>query len=111
MYLMTTLALLHSSSSILYDGSPFIPTPHAFLRLLETHRVTDLGTSPRFLHELQKASISPRDILDLSSLRSVTSTGMVLTDAQFEWFYDAAFPQTVHSRRSTLSAPPWRRCG
>jgi acetoacetyl-CoA synthetase len=33
--------------------------------------------------------------MDLSRLRRVTSTGMVLSEAQFEWFYDEAFPPHV----------------
>lgn len=46
--------------------------------------------------EIQKHGIVPRDAADLSSLRLVTSTGMVLSDALFEWFYDVAFPPAVH---------------
>lgn len=56
-------------------------------------RVTHLGISPRWLHELQQAKIKPREMVDLSSLRVVTSTGMVLRDALFEWFYDEGFPR------------------
>jgi acetoacetyl-CoA synthetase len=59
-------------------------------------RVTNLGVSPRYFHELQKHNVVPRDVTDLSSLRSVTSTGMVLKDSLFEWFYDVAFPPHVH---------------
>lgn len=47
------------------------------------------------MHELQKASLSPRELTDLSSLRHVTSTGMVLSEALFEWFYDTGFPSNV----------------
>jgi acetoacetyl-CoA synthetase len=58
--------------------------------------VTSLGVSPRYFHELQKHNVIPREVTDLSSLRSVTSTGMVLKDSLFEWFYDVAFPPHVH---------------
>lgn len=47
------------------------------------------------MHELQKHAIIPRRITDLSALRAVTSTGMVLPDAIFNWFYDTAFPPRV----------------
>lgn len=47
------------------------------------------------MHELQKNNISPREIADLSNLRNVTSTGMVLKDQLFEWFYDVGFPPNV----------------
>jgi acetoacetyl-CoA synthetase len=35
-------------------------------------------------------------VVDLSSLKIVTSTGMVLSEALFEWFYDVGFPSNVH---------------
>jgi acetoacetyl-CoA synthetase len=98
MYLVSVQCCLFGARSILYDGSPFTPSPQTFLSILPEQRVTDFGTSPRFLHELQKLSITPKSILDLSALRSVCTTGMVLTDAQFEWFYDTAFPPSVHLR-------------
>jgi acetoacetyl-CoA synthetase len=98
MYMVSVQALLFGSRSILYDGSPFTPTPQTFLSILQDQRVTDFGTSPRFLHELQKRDIVPRNLFDLSALKSVCTTGMVLTEAQFEWFYDVGFPAAVHLR-------------
>ncbi|KAF2871134.1 hypothetical protein BDV95DRAFT_494647 [Massariosphaeria phaeospora] len=92
MYLVSVQCLLYGARTLLYDGSPFTPSPSPFLSILATHHVTDFGTSPRFLHELQKASLSPRTLFDLSSLRTVISTGMVLSSALFEWFYDTGFP-------------------
>jgi acetoacetyl-CoA synthetase len=47
------------------------------------------------MHELQKNNVSPREVTDLSSLRNCTSTGMVLKDQLFEWFYDVGFPAHV----------------
>lgn len=47
------------------------------------------------MHELHKHSISPREVTDLSALQKVSSTGMVLSDQLFEWFYDEGFPQHV----------------
>ncbi|OAF99504.1 acetoacetate-CoA ligase [Paraphaeosphaeria sporulosa] len=98
MYLVSIQSLVSGSRSIFYDGSPFVPSPQAFLSILSTQRVTDFGTSPRFLHELQKHNITPRKDFDLSALRSVCTTGMVLSNALFEWFYDTAFPPSVHLR-------------
>jgi len=51
---------------------------------------------PRWMSELQKNNIVPKNITDLSSLTTVTSTGMVLSDQLFEWFYDVGFPKHVH---------------
>lgn len=98
MYLVSIQSLLYGARSILYDGSPFIPDLTRFLTILTEQRVTDLGTSPRYLHELEKNNIVPRSVTDLSSLRSVCTTGMVLSESQFEWFYDTGFPSKVHLR-------------
>lgn len=98
MYLTSIQPLMFGSRSVLYDGSPFLPSPQQFLSILSEQRVTDFGTSPRFLQELQTRSIVPKTLLDLSSLRNVGTTGMVLSSAQFEWFYDTAFPPEVHLR-------------
>lgn len=98
MYLVSVQICLFGSRSILYDGSPLHPTPQSFLSILQSQRVTDFGTSPRFLQELQKRDIKPRALLDLSHLKSVGTTGMVLPEAQFLWFYDHAFPPSVHLR-------------
>jgi acetoacetyl-CoA synthetase len=98
MYLVSVQCLLHGSRSILYDGSPFQPSPTTFLSIAAEQKVTDLGTSPRYLHELEKNSIVPRSLFDLSALRAVLTTGMVLSSSQFDWFYDVAFPPSVHLR-------------
>lgn len=44
---------------------------------------------------MQKRGIRPREVADLSKLEAVISTGMVLADSQFEWFYDEGFPPHV----------------
>ena len=57
--------------------------------------VTHLGISPRYLATLQSAALVPKSIADLSTLRVVTSTGMVLSHALFTWFYEV-FPTSAH---------------
>lgn len=98
MYLSSCLALVGGSRTILYDGSPFQPDLTSFLKLVSLQKVSDLGISPRWMQTLATAKpkpVLPRDVVDLSHLKRVTSTGMVLSEAQFEWFYDQAFPAHV----------------
>ncbi|KAK5116184.1 hypothetical protein LTR62_008510 [Meristemomyces frigidus] len=97
MYLTSCLTMLHGNRTILYDGSPFQPDLTTFIKLVGDQKVTDLGISPRFMQTLATANppVLPRDVTDLSKLRRVTSTGMVLSEAQFNWFYDHAFPPHV----------------
>lgn len=95
MYLYSIINLLVGSRLVLYDGSPFKPDITSFIRLMERQKVTHLGISPRYLLELQQNKVVPRKLADLSSLKHVVSTGMVLSDQLFEWFYDTGFPQTA----------------
>jgi len=56
-----------------------------------------MGISPRYLSTLQSASIHPKACADLSSLKVVTSTGMVLPPSLFQYFYsDTGFPSHTH---------------
>ncbi|CAK1366539.1 unnamed protein product [Cercospora beticola] len=97
MYLVSVLSLANSAKAILYDGSPFQPDLTTFLKIVQDQKVTDLGVSPRWMQTLATAKppVLPREVVDLSRLKRVTSTGMVLSEAQFEWFYDQAFPPQV----------------
>ncbi|KAI1765942.1 acetoacetyl-coenzyme A synthetase [Hypoxylon sp. FL1150] len=95
MYLVCVGQLMIGARTILYDGSPFQPDLQTFVKLVGDQKVTKLGISPRWLHEIARAGISPRQITDLSALRIVTSTGMVLPDQLFEWFYDKGFPSNI----------------
>uniref|UniRef100_A0A093VJ03 Acetoacetyl-CoA synthetase n=1 Tax=Talaromyces marneffei PM1 TaxID=1077442 RepID=A0A093VJ03_TALMA len=96
MYLTSVASLLTGSKVILYDGSPFAPDASFLIRLAGEQRVTHFGISPRYLQELRKQKIQPRKIADLSNLYIVSSTGMVLADSLFEWFYDEGFPSHAH---------------
>ncbi|RAL08820.1 acetoacetyl-CoA synthase [Aspergillus homomorphus CBS 101889] len=101
MYMSAISTLLFGARAILYDGSPFLPEVVSLIKLVEQERVTHFGISPRYMLELQRAHIQPRQIADLSSLKIVTSTGMVLPENLFEWFYDAGFPP--HVRLNNIS--------
>ncbi|KAI0124233.1 acetoacetate-CoA ligase [Xylariales sp. AK1849] len=101
MYLANVGQLLAGARVVLYDGSPFQPDLQTFIKLIGDQKVTKLGISPRWMHEIAKAGISPREITDLSNLKVVTSTGMVLSDQLFEWFYDKGFP--AHTQLANIS--------
>ncbi|KAI0840000.1 acetoacetyl-coenzyme A synthetase [Hypoxylon sp. FL0890] len=101
MYLVCVGQLLLGGRCVLYDGSPFQPDLQTFIKLIGDQKVTKFGTSPRWFYEVARAGISPRQITDLSNLRTVTSTGMVLPEQLFEWFYDKGFPS--HVKLSNIS--------
>lgn len=96
MYFSSVMQMLPGARVVLYDGSPFQPDLETFVKLAGKQKVTKLGISPRWMWEMQKNGVRPKDVTDLSNLKVVTSTGMVLSDQLFEWFYDVGFPKHVH---------------
>ncbi|KAI8937416.1 hypothetical protein NX059_005141 [Plenodomus lindquistii] len=92
MWLLNFLNLGVGKSMLLYDGSPFHPTPTVLLQLAQDAGVSVFGTSPRYLAELRSRGIVPRKQFNLSKLRIMTSTGSVLSPELYEWFYREAFP-------------------
>lgn len=95
MWALVFVSLSFGGKVVLYDGSPMVPDPLVLLRLVEKLRVNVFGTSAKFLSLLRDQRISLRDRLDLSSLRTVVSTGSTLTADVAEWFYDSGFPRHV----------------
>ena len=81
--------LAQGATIVLYDGNPLAPSLMRLFELVERHRITIFGTSPRYLSVLEKSERKPREHYDLSSLRTVISTGAPLNPAQFEWVYSA----------------------
>lgn len=95
MWALVFVSLSFGGRVILYDGSPLIPDPLVLLRLVQRLRISVFGTSAKFLSLLKEHGISPRDQLDLSSLRTIVSTGSILTADVAQWFYDEGFPPHV----------------
>ncbi|PTD02514.1 hypothetical protein HYE67_002964 [Fusarium culmorum] len=96
MWLLNFMNLASGSSMLLYDGSPYHPRPTILLELAERTGVTVFGTSPRYLSDLRARSIEPRKQFNLDRLRVVTSTGSVLSEDLYRWFYAQGFPPKAH---------------
>ena len=73
---------------VLYDGSPFHPSPEALLDMAEREAVTVFGTSAKYLSSIEKAGLTPRRSHRLPKLRTVLSTGSPLTHEGFRYVYD-----------------------
>ncbi|GAC1572658.1 MAG: acetoacetate--CoA ligase [Candidatus Elarobacter sp.] len=82
-------ALLQGSSAVLYDGHPAYPTPALLWQLAADARSTSFGASPTFVQIMQKVGIVPRDLFDLSQLRTVMLTGSPVTPESTAWFYES----------------------
>jgi acetoacetyl-CoA synthetase len=84
-----TSALSLGAAVVLFDGNPFYPDAGALWEMAQDEGVSVFGTSAGYIHALQKSGLRPGDTYDLSSLRAVLSTGSPLSEAGFEFVYEA----------------------
>ena len=70
----------------LYDGSPGYPDLSTMWKKIESEKITVFGTSPKFLTMCEKRKIIPKK-RDLSSLKTILSTGSPLSSDNFSWVY------------------------
>jgi acetoacetyl-CoA synthetase len=80
--------LLTPAAIVLYDGSPGYPDIHALWDLAAETEVSMFGTSASYISACMKAGVEPGAGRDLSSLRTVGSTGSPLAPEGFDWVYD-----------------------
>jgi acetoacetyl-CoA synthetase len=88
-------ALASRATIVLYDGSPTHPDPDVLFELAERERVTLFGTSAKYLDAVARIGLRPRRQHDLTSLRTVTSTGSPLSPEGFGYVYEAV-AEDVH---------------
>jgi acetoacetyl-CoA synthetase len=77
---------------LLYDGSPFHPGPGALFDFAAGERCTFFGASAKFFDSVRKAGLRPRETHDLAAVRVVASTGSPLAPENFDYIYEAIFP-------------------
>ncbi|KAF6761242.1 acetoacetyl-CoA synthetase [Ephemerocybe angulata] len=85
MWTLMLTGLACGARVVLYDGSPFYPNVETYLKLVSDLGVSVLGTSPRFLAEVQGKGLDPLKLGSFKSLRVLMCTGAVLTPPMFEW--------------------------
>ena len=82
-----TTSLSVGATLVLFDGNPFHPGPDALWKMAQDEKVTIFGTSAGYIEALKNAGVKPREQFDLSSLKSVLSTGSPLSDENYEFIY------------------------
>jgi acetoacetyl-CoA synthetase len=87
--------LASGATLVLFDGSPFAPSPNALWDYAQEERITLFGTSAKYIDACNKASVAPAKSHDLSALRLITSTGSPLAPESFDYVYRAIKPD-VH---------------
>ena len=79
--------LASGATLVLYDGSPFADEGLVLLEAIDRERITVFGTSAKFISGIEKAGLMPRTSHDLSSLKTILSTGSPLSHESFEYVY------------------------
>jgi acetoacetyl-CoA synthetase len=72
---------------ILYDGSPFAPTPSVLWDYAQAERITLFGTSAKYIDACHKEGVEPARTHNLSSIKLITSTGSPLAPDSFDYVY------------------------
>lgn len=83
-WLVSALAL--GCTIVLYEGSPFRPSPEQLWLLMAKHGITRFGTSAKYIQNLQEASFKAPPS-SVAHLKTIYSTGSPLSVANFRYLY------------------------
>jgi acetoacetyl-CoA synthetase len=87
--------LASGATLLLYDGSPFYPDGNVLFDFADAEKMTYFGTSAKFIDSVRKAGLKPIRTHDLSTVRTISSTGSPLSPQDFRFVYDG-IKQDVH---------------
>ena len=79
--------LASGATLLLYDGSPFIGRGKILWDFTERERMTQFGTSAKYIDAMKKVALVPRKDYSLQSLRAMFSTGSPLAPESFDYVY------------------------
>ncbi len=82
-----TSSLAVGAGLVLFDGNPFYPNPGALWKMAQDEKISVFGTSAGYITAVQNAGLKPGEEYDLSSVKSILSTGSPLSEENFEFVY------------------------
>jgi acetoacetyl-CoA synthetase len=80
--------LAAGATILLYDGSPFYPDGNSLFDFADKSKMTHFGTSAKFVDAAKNAKLDPMETHDLSSVRTLMSTGSPLVPESFDFIYE-----------------------
>ncbi len=86
-WLVTGLA--SGATLLLYDGSPFYPSEQVLFDFADDKSMNIFGTSAKFIDAVKNTGWRPCETHDLSSVRTMMSTGSPLVPESFDFVYDS----------------------
>ncbi|HVV68974.1 MAG TPA: acetoacetate--CoA ligase [Gammaproteobacteria bacterium] len=89
-YLVSGLAT--GATLVLYDGSPFHPKKSSLIDLVAEEKISVFGTSAKYISAIEKANLDPITTHNLTSLRTILSTGSPLLPFNFDYVYNHIKP-------------------
>lgn len=81
-------SLASGAGLVLYDGAPMYNDGKRLFDIVDHAKVTLFGTSAKFIETLGRSKLKPISTHDLSSVRTVTSTGSTLNPQGFQTVYE-----------------------
>ena len=79
--------LATGATLMLYDGSPFYPNANILFDYIEQEGISVFGTSAKYIDVLNKDGIDLKQTHSLKNLRSILSTGSVLSPECYDYVY------------------------
>ncbi|MGU3575214.1 acetoacetate--CoA ligase [Brucellaceae bacterium C25G] len=80
-------ALALGATLITYDGNPAYPTQSRLIDLIDDEHIVTFGTSAKFIDACNNAGLIPIESHNLSSLKTILSTGSALIPSAFDYIY------------------------
>jgi acetoacetyl-CoA synthetase len=81
-------ALASGVTLVLYDGSPFHPSPEVLFDYAEEAGTNVLGISAKFIDTVAKLGVQPRRNHGLDALQCILSTGSPLVPEGYDYVYE-----------------------
>ena len=81
--------LASGATLVLFDGSPFYPSPTAMFDMIEQEKISIFGTSAKFISSVEKEHLIPQETHRLDSLKTILTTGSPLSHESFRYVYDS----------------------
>ncbi len=80
-------ALAARATLLLYDGSPLIAGGRVLFDYADAEHMTAFGTSAKYIDSIAKLGLKPRVTHQLTSLKTMLSTGSPLVPESFDYVY------------------------
>ena len=83
------MALGRGATIVLFDGAPMAPTPTRLFDIAQNEKLDFFGVSAKFIDSAHKEGLVPAKTHNLSTIKTIGSTGSVLSPESFDYVYSS----------------------